>query len=391
MAVWCAPRILETDIKLSEFIIHEMPAILQEWEDFARTIQPYGEQIDATKLRDHAEEMLRAIAIDIDTPQSATEGADKSQGLIKPETGADTAPQTHASTRLAAGYSITQLLAEYRALRASVLRLWTHNNQAAGPLEFEGMLRFNEAIDQAISESVARYSATVHESQNLFLAIIGHDVRTPIGAINMGAEVLLRDASASIKTLKVASRILNSAKRVGDIVRDLLDFATTTTGGDIPITPTRTDLEATCQNLVDEARTFYPEYAISLSTHGDLEITVDEARICQALSNLIANAVQHGGDNTPISVVVRREEAHIVWSIHNEGPTISNAEMEILFDPARRYALATTLSSRALPNRHLGLGLFVSREIIKAHGGSIHAVSSDDDGTTFTVRLPIAA
>lgn len=391
MAVWCISRILENDIKLSEFIVQEMPAILQEWEDFARTIQPHGEQIDAIKLRDHAEEMLRAIAIDIDTPQSATEGADKSQGLVKPLTGTDTAPETHASTRLAAGYSITQLLAEYRALRASVLRLWAHNKKAAGPVEFEGMLRFNEAIDQAISESVARYSATVHESQNLFLAIIGHDVRTPIGAINMGAEVLLRDASASVKTLKVASRILNSAKRVNDIVRDLLDFATTTTGGDIPITPTRTDLEATCQNLVEEARTFYPEYAISLNTQGDLEITVDEARISQALSNLIANAVQHGSDSTPISVVARREEAHIFWSIHNEGPTISDADIETLFDPARRYALATMPSSPALPHRHLGLGLFVSREIIKAHGGSIHAVSSDDDGTTFTVRLPLAA
>lgn len=367
-----------------------MPAILQEWENFAKKIAPEAAQTAPADLRDHAEEMLRAIAADIDTPQSQQQGKEKSQGLADVSAKKDSAPETHALTRLAAGYSITQLVAEYRALRASVLRRWGDNQHAAGPAEYESMLRFNEAIDQAVSESVSRFSSTVRESQNLFLAIIGHDVRTPIGAINMSAQVLLRDVEAPAKTLRVAARILNSAKRVDDIVRDLLDFATTTTGDGIPISPSPTDLAATCQNLVEEARMLFPSHVIVLELEGELEACVDEARISQVFSNLIANAVQHGSDVKPIKVIVRQEKNGIHWSIHNEGIPITSANLKMIFDPAQRYANLSGSAKQVQPDRHLGLGLFVAREIIKAHGGSIHAVSNAAEGTTFSVRLPLS-
>lgn len=375
-------------MNLSTFISENMEAILQEWEDFAKKITIHSTHVmGTTELRDHAKQMLQVIAADLRTPQDTQQGIDKSQGLA-PESRDSTAAEIHAVARLTSGFTIEQLMAEYRALRASVLRLWQDRVNVSDPAEIQEMVRFNEAIDQALTESLARYSAILRESQNLFLAILGHDVRTPLGAISMGAQFLLLDEKLPGKSLKMASRILSSTKRIDEIVSDLLDFATSHLGDGIPVSPSPMDLAEVCNNIVEEARTFHPERVIGLEMAGNVCVVWDRARISQALSNLIANAIQYGPETDPVSITVTGEEKEIVWTIHNKGEVIPPEKLKTIFDPAKRFALRPAQERALAQTQNLGLGLYITREIISAHGGRISITSNMAKGTSFTIRMP---
>lgn len=375
-------------MKLSKFILQNLEKkIFQEWEDFASTIASSGNAMNAVELRDHAEAMLKVIAVDLETFQNEQESIDKSQGLA-PGASTETAAEVHAAARLGSGFSGDQVMAEYRALRSSVLRLWSRRTEITTPEEIQDMVRFNEAIDQAITESLGRYSEMLRESQNLFLAILGHDVRTPLGAITMGAQVLLLDPALPSKAVKVGARIMNSAKRVDEIVRDLLDFSTTHLGEGIPVDPHDTHLGDICKNLVEEIRSFHADHTIEVVISGNLRGAWDGPRIGQAVSNLLSNAVQHGDANTPIKVALHGEKERVVWTIQNQSEVIPVAKLRTIFDPVKRFAIRST-EQRVLGNmKNLGLGLYVAREIVKAHDGTIEVTSTKADGVTFTVTLP---
>ncbi|NRR31207.1 HAMP domain-containing histidine kinase [Oxalobacteraceae bacterium] len=374
-------------MRLSKFILSNMEPILQQWEDFARTINESVHAMTSRELRDHAEAMLRTVALDLDTAQGEQASIAKSQGLA-PELDADTAAEIHAADRLSSGFSIEQLTAEYRALRSSVIRLWVAHEKTAAVVDLDDIVRFDEAIDQALAESVARYSVMLRESQNLFLAILGHDVRTPLGAISMGGQMLLLNDSLSPQSVQIATRIVSSAKRASEIVSDLLDFSTSHLGDGIPVTTAPMDFAQVCETVVEEARAFHPACVITLEMQGDLYCSWDRARISQALANLVSNAIQHGAKDEPVAVLVNGNGAELVWSVHNAGAAIAPASLRTIFDPAKRFAMRPA-SERALSTQHnLGLGMYITREIICAHGGRISGRSSAADGTTFTVHLP---
>lgn len=374
-------------MKLSTFILENMEPILQGWEDFASTIHLATHVPGTVELRNHAEEMLKTIAADLETTQNTQESIDKSHGLAVQHHG-DSAPEVHAAMRLSSGFTIEQLMAEYRALRASVLLQWRRRSVTTTPEEMDDMIRFNEALDQAITESIARYSLMLRQSQNLFLAILGHDVRTPLGVIMMGAEVLLHDDTLQAKSLKTAARIQNSSERVASIVSDLLDFATTHLGEGIPVSPTSTDMAAICDDVVDELRVFYAERTILLETYGDLHGTWDGARIGQAISNLIVNALQHGADTSPVRIKVNGEPEQVELAVHNGGEMISPDALKTIFDPVKRHTIRPVTERTNGQMQNLGLGLYITREIVAAHSGKIDIESTKETGTTFTIRIP---
>ena len=372
-------------MRLSKFIRENMEVILQEWQDFASTLHPLQES-SKVKLRDHAQEMLRVICVDLDTFQADADSVEKSHGHA-PEAAGDTAAQAHAADRLESGFSIEELMAEYRAVRASVLRLWQRCVKSADEYEVQDMVRFNEAIDQSLTESIARYSSMLRDTQNVFLAILGHDVRNPLGAISMGAQLLMQDETMDENQHKLASRILGSTQRVNEIVSDLLDFSTSHLGGGIPVRAEGFDFRPECQAVVDEIRTFYPQRRIELEMSGDLDVNWDRARIGQALSNLIGNAVQHGRGGTPVWVSVTGGD-DIAWVIQNEGDVIDPARMRTMFDPIKQFVIKSAIERSSAQTNNLGLGLYITHEIVSAHGGHVTVASSADEGTTFTVHLP---
>lgn len=373
-------------MKLSEFIRTNLEEILEEWATFAASLGPL-EDASQTELRDHAAAVLKVIALDLDTAQAEQQSIDKSKGLA-PQADEDTAAEIHAACRVAAGFTSDQLMAEFRALRSSVLRLWARKVELTTASEIQDMVRFNEAIDQAQTESMARYTVMLREAQNLFLAILGHDVRTPLGAISMGAQVLLHDQSLPSKALKVGLRIFNSSKRMDKIIRDLLDFSTTHLGDGIPIDPSTVDLGTLCTNMVEEAHTFHPDRKITLDMSGSLTGPWDGARMAQAFSNLISNAVQHGRPGTTIEVSVSGTATEVLFQVRNDGDVIPPAKLRTFFDPVRRFAIRPAHERVASGMANLGLGLYVVKEIVRAHDGSISVTSTPEEGVTFSVKLP---
>jgi signal transduction histidine kinase len=374
---------------LSCFIDNNIEPILQAWEDFARTIEPPALTMDDTELRDHARQMLYAFAADLRTLQSEHERAAKSKGLGK--RGADdTAAETHAEARLLSGYTVVQLVSEYRALRSSVLTLWAADIGRSPDAHMAEVTRFNEAVDQALAESVARYDHMVKQSQNMFLAILGHDLRNPLGTIVTGSSFLMQAVDIAPKYVLVATRMFNSAKRMSKLINDLIDFTRTHLGPGIPIRVKQGSLVALCDEVVNELRTFHPERMIELHTPHKLDAIFDESRIAQVLSNLIGNAIQYGSEDIPITVRLSNQGDEISVEVNNRGKNIEDDKVLSIFDPMVRIAahVNSVESSDLIERTSLGIGLYISREIVHAHGGEIKVTSNTADGTSFIVTMP---
>lgn len=335
-------------MRLADFIVDNIEPILQAWEDFARTITPASIGMDSIALRDHAEQMLRTIAVDLRTSQTAEEQIAKSQGEA-PAAEAETAAETHAVIRQSSGFTVEQMVSEYRALRTSVLMLWMPHAQLDQAQAMSDVIRFNEAVDQALAESVVSYSGAVDAARNIFLGILGHDLRSPLGAILLSSEVLLRAGDLPAKATKISSRIYTSVKRANKIVGDLLDFTRTQLGSGIPVQRFNGDLVAACEGMVEEARAYHPESRILFEPHGPLEGLFDPARMEQVFSNLIGNAVQHGAEGAPITVSLSREEDDAVIAINNQGKPISKDAIASIFNPLIRQLRSATSNTALRP------------------------------------------
>lgn len=370
--------------RLSDFISENIEPILMAWENFARTIEPPALTMDDEELRDHAHQMLCAFAEDIKTAQSDADSVAKSKGLAKRER-QDTAAEIHAQARLRSGYTVVQLVSEYRALRSSVLMLWSAQAADSSLTNLTDVTRFNEAVDQAVAESVARYERLVTQSRNMFLAILGHDLRNPLGTLFMGSSFIMQALDLAPKYVLLATRMFNSATRMGKLINDLVDFTRTHLGPGIPITPRQENLTVVCEQAVNELRTFHPDRVIELRAPASLSAVVDGSRLAQVLSNLLGNALQYGSKESPVSVDVTNTEEDISIAITNRGPVIPPDEIASIFDPLVR--LSRVEAAPPGESTNMGIGLFIAREIVHAHSGRIH-VRSNADGTTFTVNIP---
>jgi signal transduction histidine kinase len=216
-------------MRLSEFISQNMESILVQWEAFAETLLPAANGLDSLALRDHAKQILEAVAKDLNTPQSRHEQSEKSKGRAPAMYGApETAAQTHAVLRARGGFDIKQLVAEYRALRASVLRLWLDSRERE-ELDLVDMMRFNEAIDQAVAESVDYFHRSVERYRNLLLGMLGHDMRSPLNCIVMTASQLAA-LNAGQEITEAADVLIRSGSSMQTLLDDLMDFNRTNLG-----------------------------------------------------------------------------------------------------------------------------------------------------------------
>lgn len=367
---------------LANYIRENTEEILSEWETFARSL-PMGSSMDIAALRDHAKEMLAVIARDLATPQTEEEQQDKAAGESDAiQESSATAAQAHGAGRAESGFSVAHMVAEFRALRASVIRLWTRHLRNAGADELEDMTRFNEAIDQAIAESIVRYTDSIGRSQELFLAILGHDLRTPLGAIITSSSFVLETRELREPNLTLVTRIASSARRMNQMVSDLLEFTRSRFGSGIPIVRTDTDVTAVVQDVAAEIAASFPGSVVQIETSGDLRGQWDADRLAQAVTNLACNAIQHGS-GAPINVAVHGMPDEVVISVQNEGPVIPREQLGGIFQ-----AMKPGKPDGGRDRHHLGLGLYIVDGIVTAHGGSIDVSSCEEQGTTFTIHLP---
>ena len=364
---------------LAEFMTYAEGAIIEEAVSFARTITPLTEATEKV-LRNHFPELLRTISEDLATEQSKTASIAKSWGAAA-AAHIRTQADEHGLQRAEAGLNIEQLLAEYRALRSSVLRLWAEH-EVLGSDAILDIGRFNEAIDQAVAESVRTFSNEAETRRQIFLAALGHDLRGPLNAMNLTSTALHRRGLQQVERYtKVLTR---SAERMTALLEVLLDYNVVSLGRKISTNRSETDLALECEEEVHILRAALPETRIDLTSTGDCKGNFDACRIREGLCNLIMNAAKHGVVNTPVQVRIQGADDAVNLAVTNTiSETIPAAELALLFEPMRRRVDETRKPDRT----SLGLGLFITREISRAHDGETMAKCEDDE-ITVTIVVP---
>jgi signal transduction histidine kinase len=373
----------QREMRLADFILANRAAILAEWEEFARTCTPASGSMGIAALSDHASEMLTVIAKDLKTPQGGLEQSEKSKGNAPlPQSAERTAAEKHGTGRAESGFTMDQMVAEYRALRASVTRLWSRDQGEVTATDLDDLTRFNEAIDQSLAESITRFTQDLDHSKEMFLAILGHDLRTPIGAVMTSAKFMLETKELVEPHLTLTTRIVSSISRMNQMVGALLDFTRSRLGGGIPIVPATMNMGRAVHDVVNELLAAHTGRKIQIDARGSLQGEWDCARMTQVLTNLIGNALEHGSDRTIVTVNVQGDQKEVTVAIHNRGAPIPEDQLDGIFSAMKRQA--TTGGESA----NLGLGLYIADQIVHAHQGRIDVESSEERGTTFTVHLP---
>jgi len=230
------------------------------------------------------------------------------------------------------------------------------------------------------AEKAARRAATL---QDQVLAVVGHDLRTPLASITMAVAMAKRRCPPDDRLSASLDRIARSGRRMNEIIRDLLDVARARQGIGITLTHRPISVNEICEQAIAELQHVHPGRSVRLCASGELRLEGDRSRLLQAVSNLVGNALQHGARDAQVSVEATGDTEGVVIRVRNGGAPIPDALLEEIFEPFRRGDGAGEAGGG------VGLGLFVVREIARAHGGSV-SVSSDATGTTFELRIPRA-
>ncbi|MDO9361260.1 MAG: HAMP domain-containing sensor histidine kinase [Polaromonas sp.] len=372
-------------MKLSQYITDHTEEILAAWDSFAQTLEPAASGMTQQALRDHARQMLTAIALDIDTIQNESDGVQKSLGHA-PETFPQSAASIHGTLREDSGFTLVQLTAEFRALRASVLRLWLAEVVTFDKKVTTDIVRFNEAIDQALAESAVTFSDRGAETRDRFLAILGHDLRTPVSAVSMAGQLLVRSPDDASRNVIIGERLRRSAATMTAMVSDLLEYSRKRLGGAMPHVPEAGDMGEIVQAAVHDSRLANPDCDFDLQLQGDLNGRFDRVRMQQVVTNLLANAAQYRAPATRVAVDVAGEDGKLLVVVRNLGRPIPAESIKTIFSALVQLPMEGDAAGR--PSTSMGLGLYVAREIAVAHGGSIDVTSGAPQGTVFTVTIP---
>jgi signal transduction histidine kinase len=218
--------------------------------------------------------------------------------------------------------------------------------------------------------------------QESFVAVLGHDLRNPLNSISMAHQLLLRKSDLAPEQERILRRGHAAAERMRRMIDQILDFTRARLGGGLPLAAREMDLAKLVEQVVDESRLANPERNIQIEIHGDATGRWDGDRLAQVLSNLIENAMAHGNDGSPIGVSVRGTDTGVGVEVTNAGE-IADEVRDRLFDPFRRKEQET----KGLRSSGLGLGLFITDQIVRQHGGTVAATSASGS-TTFRVKLP---
>jgi signal transduction histidine kinase len=373
-------------MRFSTFIRNNLDTIVSAWETFAQTI-PAAQSMSGLALRDHCREILLTIADDMDTAQTRQEQSTKSMDMEPPGGASDSAAESHGTLRHLAGFDLIQLVAEFRAIRASVLSLWERSPESStAGVQVEEITRFNEGIDQALAESIERYSSNLAASRDMFLGVLGHDLRAPLSTIAVSNSLLAQAELPAAERRKATERTVRAINEMTRLIADLLHYTSSRLGAGIPIETCQCDIGSVCQDALDAAQASYPELSFELRRSGDLSAEADAAKLMQALGNLLMNAVQHGDRRQLIWLSATGESDFIVVKVCNQGRPIPADALPRLFEPLARFPGREEAEDRSQTS--MGLGLFIVREIVNGHHGDISVESSPELGTVFTVRLP---
>jgi signal transduction histidine kinase len=400
-------------VRLADFILANVEPILAEWESFARSIWPNGATAEPAEMRDEAEDILRATAVDMQSEQTAAQQADKSKGASRPRDeggGLTRASSAHGTGRAASGFNLWAVVAEYRALRASVLRLWRDSGPAPDVRDVDEITRFNESMDQSLSNAVRGYAAQVdrereallareqasrreaeaaNRAKDVFLATLSHEMRTPLNAI-VGWLSLLRHEDAETRHFQEGLKVIErNTQAQMQLIDDLLDVSRIVSGKlRVDIRPC--ELTDVINVGVNAMRPAAEARGITLNVRLDPSASAawcDSVRIQQVVWNLVSNAVKFTPKGGRVDVTLSREQSSFQIQVSDNGQGISPELLPHVFD---RFRQSDSSTRRRFAG--LGLGLSIVKYIVEAHGGAVEAKSAGEGkGSTFTIRLPVRA
>jgi signal transduction histidine kinase len=379
-------------MRLSDFIRTHSEEIAKEWEAFARTCSPAAAKMNVEQLRDHILSLLRFVADDMDAPQTGFEQSEKAQGrqpLAKVEA---SEAEKHAALRIIDGFTVDQVIGEFRALRASILRLWIKHRSVNIQADPTQITRFNESIDQMLTESVVRHGhlesqAREHSSsRDAFLATLSHELRGPLAAIVNGVYIVKASGATNARLAPVAAMMSRQVQHLRRLLDDLLDLARISRNR-LSISRVPTDIRQCVQDAVDANSDGLTQGARILKLdipEAPLVGEVDCTRIVQVISILLNNAVKYSPAGSKIDVSLTRDSECALISVRDEGIGIA-AEMQ-----PRIFDAFYVTKERDLAKHGLGIGLWLARRLVELHAGTIVAKSGGlTQGAEFCAAIPL--
>jgi signal transduction histidine kinase len=376
-------------MRLSDFIRANADKIIDEWERYASTCLPAAGSMEITALRDHAAELLNFIDTDMESAQSDAEQSEKAEGH-QARSAADSEAEKHAILRVADGFTIDQVVGEFRALRASVLHLYAKRvGQRPDAIQ---LIRFNEAIDQMLSESVARHTKLVadrlredNRQKDEFISILSHELRNPLGAITSCAHVLRASGEKDPAIARAVDILTRQTQHLGRLLEDVLDVAR--------ILRTRTiirletaDLRTCVRDAVEANQQLIDKKQQTLKLDlpsTSLTANVDCTRVTQVISNLINNAAKYSPTCATVAVSLSEESDHALIVVKDDGAGIDPQLLPHIFN-------AFHDNRRSSDEQGLGIGLWLSQQLVQLQDGTITARSAGPGtGAKFSGRLPL--
>lgn len=396
-------------MRLADFIEENLEAILAQWESFARSLWRESPPPDLATLRDHAKEILCATVDDMRSGQTSAEQSDKSKGdgpLGAESDSVDSASDLHAAARLDSGFYLSEVVAEYRALRASVLRLWRASEPNSDLRDLDDLTRFNESIDQSLTGAITAYAIRAERNRELlaeeqaaragaeaanrakdvFLATLSHELRTPLTAIVGWAHVLESGTCTKVDVKRGAEVIKRNVDAQKNMIDEVLDVARIVSGK-LQVDIVESDLLVLVDAAIDAVRPAADAKRITLTVELDpaaRDTAVDPDRIQQVVWNVLSNAVKFTPNGGRVGISLSCEDSARVIRIVDSGIGI---EPQFLPHVFQRFWQADDGSRRQFSG--LGLGLSIAKHVVELHGGTIEASSRGPGlGSAFTIRLP---
>ncbi len=364
-------------VGMAEVLRAERDAILDAWERAVKAdpaIQ-FPKHLKGPQLRDYVPALLDTL-IDALTRRRADERAAAAHELTP-----KLMPQSHARDRLLQGYSLGGMLRELAHLRTQIVNvIWTRRSEVPDVIELHELEYLHGALDECMTVSAVEMESAASLERERIVAVLGHDLRMPLNAVKMAGSLIARGQMPD-QHHTFATKIVTAADRMNRMISDLLDFASARSGS-LKIERQKVDLNAVCQQVVDELRLVHRDRVIAFDASGNGEGEWDPERIAQVVSNLGANAIKYSPPNSTVQIRLHGKDDCVAIAIHNYGEPISEEEQREIFAPFRRGSAQTQGESG------LGLGLFIALEMVRAHGGHIDVRSDAEHGTTFEVCLP---
>jgi light-regulated signal transduction histidine kinase (bacteriophytochrome) len=228
-----------------------------------------------------------------------------------------------------------------------------------------------------------RKTMEAERAREMLLGMVSHDLRNPLGAISLAAQVLEMKPAEQAVVTRTSARIAASSDRMRRMIEQLLDY-TRTKSGSLRVEPAEMDLVALCRYLAEEIEGAHPGFHVTLELPDACRFVGDRDRIAQVISNLLGNARHHGDPAQPTVLTLTCTDAEIVIGVRNQGPPIPPEQLPLIFEPFKREPK----DARTRRNAGLGLGLFIVKELVTLHRGTVTIASSSAEGTVCTVRLP---